>query len=361
MGGGLIGCSVARAAALEGHRVTVLEARRTGGGASRAAAGMLAPLGEAGEPGPFLSLGRASLALYPSFVEAVRGESGIDPAYLPSGRLQVALTPDDESRLSRHLEWVSDFDPGARIVAGRELRTLLPGVAPEVRWALLVPGDHQVDNRLLTAAVARAATGRGATLLEGAPVREVLVGSGRVRGVVLADGRRFPADVVVLAAGARAGGIGGVPAPPPVVPVRGQMLALGPVRSLPTRIVEGAGVYLVPRRWGRIVVGATVERVGFRDFVTPEGVAELLRGARRLLPGLAGLPPTEVWAGLRPGTPDDLPILGPDPTLPGLLHAGGHYRNGILLAPVTARILADLLAGRDPGMDLGPFRPDRFP
>lgn len=361
VGAGLIGCSVARAVALEGHRVTVLEAGRPGRGASRAAAGMLAPLGEAGEPGPFLALGRASLGLYPSFVEAVRRDSGIDPAYLPSGRLHVALDPAEEDRLTRRLAWVSRFDPGARIVAGGELRELHPALAPEARSALLVPGDHQVDNRILTVAVARAAVHRGATILEGAPARGILSTSGRVSGVALADGRRLPADAVVLAAGARAAGIEGTPIPPPVVPVKGQMLALGPVRGMGTRILEGAGVYVVPRRWGRILVGATVERVGFRESVTPEAIAGLLGGARRLLPGLAHVPATEVWAGLRPGTPDDLPILGFDPALPGLLHACGHYRNGILLAPVTARIVADLLGERDPGMDLEPFRPDRFP
>jgi glycine oxidase len=360
VGGGLIGCAVARAAALEGRRVTLLEAGRVGRGASRAAAGMLAPLGEVGEPGPFLALGRTSLSLYPSFVEAVRRESGIDPAYLPSGRLHVAFGAAEEEQLSRRLSWVSRFDPGARIVAGPELREFHPSIARDARAALLVPGDHQVDNRLLMSAVVQSATRAGVTIVEDAVVREIVSTAGVVSGVALEDGREVSAGAVVLAAGAGAGGIRGLGAPTPVVPVRGQMAALGPVRGMGARIVEGAGVYLVPRRWGRILVGATVEHVGFRNSVTPEGIAGLLRGARRLVPGLGSLPATEVWAGLRPGTPDDLPILGPDPALPGLLHAGGHYRNGILLAPITARILADLLAGRDPGIDLAPFHPRRF-
>lgn len=361
VGGGLIGCAVARAAALDGHHVTVVEARRPGLGASRAAAGMLAPLGEAGESGPFLDLARASLALYPSFVDSLRSESGIDPAYLPAGRIHVALDTEEEERLHRHLEWVSTLDAGARIVPPGELRGLLPLVTPEARAGLVVPGDHQVDNRLLTAAVVAAARRAGVHIVEGSPVQEVLHSQGHVAGVAIAGGMSLPAEVVVLAAGAHATTVRGLPDPGVVVPVRGQMVALGPLRGAGTRIVEGAGVYLVPRRWGRILVGATVERGESRNHVTPGGIASLLRGARRLLPALERLPATEVWSGLRPGTPDDLPILGGDPRLPGLIHATGHYRNGILLAPATAHIVTGLLAGRRPFVELEAFRPDRFP
>lgn len=360
VGGGLIGCAVARAAAHDGHRVTLVEARRTGWGASRAAAGMLAPLGEAGARGPFLDLGRASLALYPAFVSALREESGIDPGYLPSGRIHLGWTAGDEAHLSRELEWLTPLDGGARLLGPAELRERLPAVAPSVRIGLWVPGDHQVDNRQLVRAASLAARRAGVRIEEGIAVREIGTRGGSVSEVVLADGRRFPAEQVVLAAGAWSASVEGVPGPLPVVPVRGQMAALGPLPGLGTAVVEGAGVYVVPRRNGRVLVGASVEAVGFRESVTPDVVAALVRSARRLLPALGSVPVTEVWAGLRPGTPDDLPLLGPDPDLPGLVHASGHYRNGILLAPVTARIVVDLLAGRTPDPDPAPFAPERF-
>ncbi len=351
---------MARAAAHQGHRVTLVEARRPGWGASRAAAGMLAPLGEADARGPFLDLGRASLALYPDFVSALRAESGIDPAYLPSGRLHLGWTVEDEARLARDLEWLAPLDPEARLLGPAGLRERLPAAAPSARVGLWVPGDHQVDNRQLVRAASLAARRGGVRFEEGVAVRKVGARGGAVSEVVLSDGRRLPADHVVLAAGAWSASVEGVPGPVPVVPVRGQMAALGPLPGLGTAIVEGAGVYVVPRKNGRVLVGASVEAVGFRETVTPDVVATLVRGARRLLPALRSVPVTEVWAGLRPGTPDDLPLLGPDPDLPGLIHASGHFRNGILLAPVTARIVADLLAGRTPDPDPAPFAPGRF-
>lgn len=360
VGGGIIGCAVAREAARSGHRVTLLEAERAGRGATVAAAGMLSPLVETGGNEAFRRLGLASLDLYPAWTEALREESGVDPALLPCGRLRVALTPREGEELDLLLARALAHDPGARRVEGTELGRAFPGLDPGIRSGLLLERDHQVDNRLLARALVRAALRAGVRVREGAEVREILRSGGRVIGVALQDGTRIEAPRVVLAAGAWGGQLRGIPHPPPLVPVRGQMVALGPVPGLPPRLLEGAGVYVVPRRTGRILVGATVERVGFRKTVTPEGVSTLLRGVRRLLPLLRTVPPTEVWAGLRPGTPDDLPLLGPDPHLEGLEYAGGHFRNGILLAPITARLVLERLEGRAASIPLEPFLPGRF-
>jgi len=360
LGGGIIGCTVARAMAVEGWSVTLVEAGRVGQGASRAAAGMLAPLGEASEAGPFLELGLRSLTLFPALVSALREESGIDPAYLPCGKLEVAFTPTEEEMLLGRLAWLRSRDPGVEWLPGASVRREEPMLSPAIRGGLLLPGDHQVDNRLLTAAAVRSAEGTGVTLLQEAPADRLLRKGSRVRGIALRDGRVLEAPRVVLAAGAWSGTLQGLPRPLPVRPVRGQMASLGPVRPSPSRILASRGMYLVPRRDGRILVGATVEEAGFQATVTPDGVAGLLREAREAVPDLVGSPTLEVWAGLRPGTPDGLPVLGPDPEVEGLIHATGHYRNGILLAPVTALLVREILLGGNPSVELSPFSPLRF-
>jgi glycine oxidase len=360
IGGGVIGCSVALSLACEGVTVTLVEGGRIGQGASRAAAGMLSPLGESTAPGPFLDLGLASLALYPAFIETVRGLSGIDPGFLPSGGMDVATSQEGMERIRARETWARLHDPAAAVLSALELRERVPGIGDDAVGALHLPGDHQVDNRLLTPALAEAARRRGVRILEGSAACGVVQYRARVEGVMLANGHRIPAGQVVLCSGHRGVPLEGV-APLPVHPVRGQMAALGPVPGAPRPLLHGHGVYLVTRRNGRILVGATVESVGARAWVTPDAIASLVLRGRALLPVLQEVPVTEVWAGLRPGTPDGLPILGADPGLEGLLHAGGHYRNGILLAPVTSQVVTDLVLGRPTALDLTPFLPGRFP
>lgn len=360
VGGGVIGCTVALDLAQAGLTVTLLEARRIGAGASRAAAGMLSPVGESPKPGPFLDLALTSLGLYPAFVERVREGGGVDPALLRSGGIEIATTDEALEGMRTRLDWVHRYDPGACLLGADELRDRVPEIGPGVLGGLHLPGDHQVDNRLLTPAVAAAARRAGVRIVEGAPVRGLLRSGDRCVGVQLQGGGRVPAGLVVLAAGWEGGGLEGVPALP-LEPVRGQMAALGPLPGADRPILHAPGVYLVTRRSGRILVGATVERVGARPWVTPEGIQGLMDRAGRLLPGMGRMVPDEVWAGLRPATPDGLPVLGPDPEIPGLLHAGGHFRNGILLAPLTGRIVTALALSEPPPVDLTPLRPGRFP
>jgi len=360
VGGGIIGCSVALALACQGVTVTLLETGRIGQGASRAAAGMLSPLGESTAPGPFLDLGMSSLALYPAFIGEIRNATGIDPAFLPSGGVDVATSEQGLERLRSREAWAQLHDSGATVLAATELRELVPGLRPDALGGLYLPGDHQVDNRLLTPAVADAARRRGVRILEGAAVRGVVREGNRCGGVQLETGDTIPAERVILSIGHGGRTLAGV-APLPLRPVRGQMAALGPLPGAPRPLLHEDGIYLVTRRNGRILLGATVEAAGLRPWVTPDAIASLVRKGRALLPALQSVPVTEVWAGLRPGTPDGLPILGPDPSLAGLLHAGGHYRNGVLLAPVTGQVMTDLVLSRPPSVDLTPFLPGRFP
>lgn len=359
VGGGVIGCTVALDLARAGLSVTLLEARRMGGGASRAAAGMLSPVGESARPGPLLDLGLASLGLYPAFVERVREVGGADPALLASGGLEIAVTDESLEGMKDRLAWVTRYDPAAGLLGPDDLRARVPEIGSHVRGALHLPGDHQVDNRLLTRGLAAAVRAVGVRVREGSSVAALLRDGDRCTGVRLEGGEAVSAGLVVLAAGWEGGGIEGVPFLP-LEPVRGQMAALGPLPGAPRPILHGPGVYVVTRRSGRVLLGATMERVGPRPWVTPEGIHDLVAGARALLPGLGPLAPDEVWAGLRPATPDGLPVVGADPEVAGLLYAGGHFRNGILLAPLTGRLIADVVLSRAPLVDLGPLRPRRF-
>lgn len=360
-GGGVVGCSVARALVGEGRRVTVVDPGRQERAATWAAGGMLSPLGEAPEPGPFLELALRSRELWPAFAAGIEAETGVDLGLALSGKLLVAFDREGADALDRRRAWqeaagfdVTSLEPG-------QVGRLEPAVSGDVRAGLLLPRDGAVDNRALGRALEAAARAAGCRFLTGAAVAAVRVEAGRVTGARLDDGSEVGAGAVVVAAGAWSGGIGGLPRPLPVRPVRGQMLAYGLAEPLLHRVVAG-GVYLIPRREGgepRLLVGATQEEAGFERRTTPEALERLRAGARRLVPSLADAPVVEAWAGLRPGTPDDLPVLGRDPDVEGLVYATGHFRNGILLAPVTAEVVKGLLRGDDrPG--LAPFRPDRF-
>lgn len=361
VGGGVIGCAVARHLALRGARVRVVERGRPGEEASWAAAGMLAPLVEADGPGPFLDLLLRSREAYPAFAEALREETGIDVGYSDAGSLSLALTDADERVMEARWAWQSAAGLPVQRLTAEEARALEPHVAPALRWALRFPGDHQVENRALSRALWSAAVRAGAEFRLGAEVARVLRAGDRVAGVELAGGERLEGDAVVVAAGCWAGRLGGLPRPLPVLPVRGQLLA---VEALPPRFrhcVDSPRVYTVPRADGRLIIGATVERgAGFHKAVTPAGLRALLSAAVEVAPWVDDLPIVESWSGLRPGTPDDLPVMGEDPEVRGLFYATGHYRNGILLAPVTADAVGEAVLGSNPGVDLAPFSVTRF-
>ena len=362
VGGGVIGLAIAWRAAGAGMAVTVVD-ETPGQGASWAAAGMLAPVTEVhyGERA-LLDLNLAAADRWPAFAAEVEEASGHPVGYRPAGTLAVARDADDNAALEDLYQFQLRCGLKVERLRSRECRQLEPGLAPGIRGGVLAPGDHQVDNRALVEALLLAGRRSGVRVLEGR-VAELATDGDRVTGVVLGDGERLPAGTVVLAAGCWSGGLGGVAAEalPPVRPVKGQLLHLrGPAdEPLCSRNVRGLEVYVVPRADGRVVVGATVEERGFDTRVTAGAVHDLLRAAMELLPDVAELELLETVAGLRPGSPDNAPLLGPAGP-EGLVVATGHYRNGILLTPATADAIAELLAtGRVPEL-IAPFGPARF-
>jgi glycine oxidase len=359
VGGGVIGCAIAYNLAEAGVRVTILERSEVGAEASGASAGVLAPLDLSMEPGPLLDLCLASMPLHPPLADKLREETGIDVEYLRSGLLRVALTDEDadglravveRQRLPGMLQWV---DPEA-------LRRVEPRLAA-ARGGVYSPHLHQVNAHRLTQALARAAVGRGVALRQGAAVTGFVTNGSRVTGVRTGDGR-MTAGHVILAAGSWTGVLGrrlGVSLP--VKPMRGQMLAF-PNFSSPLRHIllgEDSG-YLAPKANGFLFVGSTVEDVGFRKNTTASVLASLRRMAVTLVPSLAYAELASDWAGLRPGSPDDLPILGPVPGWEGVSVASGHFRKGILLAPITGRLMAQWLTQGRTEMPMEPFSPARF-
>ncbi len=364
IGGGVVGLALAWRAAQRGLEVTMLERGRAGGGTSHVAAGMLAPVAEA-DPSeqPLLALGIAAAEAYPDFVAELRECSPLDPGYLRCGTLVAARNADEAEALTRALGLRTDLGLAVARLRGSQARALEPALSPSLRLALELPSDHAIDPRALTATLADAVVRAGGVLCEGAEVAGVECGDDRVKAVMLAGGRRIACEQVVMAAGAWSGQIAGLPrgAEVPLRPVKGQILHMhdpaGP--GLLGRVLRLEGAYVVPRGDGRYVLGATVEERGFDETVTAGAVLELLREAAELLPGLSELVVDELLAGLRPGTPDNAPIIGPG-AVNGLYWATGHYRGGVLLAPVTATLLAGMLAGEEPEIDLAPFTPGRF-
>ncbi len=334
-------------------------------GAWHTAAGMLAPITELQyTETPLLRLGLDSLARYPDFVAEVTAESGRPVGFRECGAVLAAWDGADLAALRDLHAFAARLGVAAQLLTGRELRELEPALAPGLPGALHAPGDHQVDPRLLHAALLDAGRRHGVHLVES--TGSVLVERDRVRGVRLADDTVLAASHVVLAAGCWSGLVDGLPpdAVPPVRPVKGQTLRLRlPGRPRIGRIVrgwvKGTPIYLVPRAGGELVVGASVEEHGFDQEPRAGAVYELLRDAQSLVPELGEAVLVEVSTGLRPGSPDNAPMIGPA-AIDGLVLATGHYRNGILLAPVTADSVAALIADGHWPDELAPFAPDRF-
>ena len=349
VGGGAIGLACAWRAARRGARVALVERSQPPGGATRVAAGMLAPVGELafGEP-ELLKMTLAAAELYPEFVAELEAASGLGADYRRDGALHVALDRDEAAELRRVHELQRSLGLGAEWLPPRRCRELEPGLTPSFNGGVHAPGEGSVDPRALTAALL-AALGEeeGVVLRTGSSVETALFEGERIAGVRTDSGEELRAAATVLATGAWSGAAEWLPpqARPAVRPVKGQILELrSPDGAAPcSRIVASERVYLVPRGDGRLIVGATVEEQGFDTAVTAGGVHELLREAYRLLPDVAEMQLVEAAAGLRPGTPDNLPLVGPSP-IQGLLWATGHYRNGILLAPLAAETLVDALA-----------------
>ena len=313
VGAGIIGCAVARELSVRGVACTVIDPRPVAGGATQASAGMLAPYVEAHERGPLLDLGVRSLAMYDGWIAAVREESGLPIEYRRIGTLETAT---------------NRFTPEHGYVAAEALAL----------------------------ALARAAERRGAQFVRARAIRIETV-EGRLQ--VVTDAGTFESSQVVLAAGAWTNEIEGVHAAP-IRPVRGQLLYLGWNAEPLSTIVWGPRCYVVPRVDGTVLVGATVEEAGFDERLTADGVRDLLDAACDLLPAARGATFLGARVGLRPASPDELPVIGADPDVPGLIHASGHYRNGVLLAPVTAKLIADLAVDGSVDSLLLAFSPSRF-
>lgn len=380
VGGGVIGLACAWRTARRGARVAVLDRARPPAGATRVAAGMLAPVGELtfGEP-ELLEMTLASARMYPEFVAEVEADSGLAAGYERSGALHVALDRDEAERLRRVHDLQRSLGLEAEWLTPRRCRELEPGIPPAFHGGVFAPGEATVDPRALSVALlaalerAEAEVRTGCEVVGGVFEGERLVGvrarptGGDGRGAAAGE-EELRADAVVLASGAWSGACDWLPeaARPPVRPVKGEVLELRPREGgeAPAgRILASERVYLVPRPDGRLIVGATVEERGFDTDVSAGGALELLREAYRLLPDVAEMNLVDAIAGLRPGTPDNLPFVGPG-AVEGLVLATGHYRNGILLAPLTAVAIAARLAGDPLPPETAPVAaasPERLP
>jgi glycine oxidase len=363
IGAGVIGLSIAWRAARRGASVCVLERGELGGGASHVAAGMLAPVTEAdsGELA-LLELGLRSARLWPAFAAELAEASGADPGLRRCGALVVARDRDEADALERELALRLELGLDVERLLPSAARRREPALAPTIRLALDVPGDHSADPRATVFALAEAGRRTGVALYTRAAVRRISCEGAKIANVQLAGGAVVATEQVVVAAGAWSGALAGLPdaARFPLRPVKGQIMRLrdpaGP--GLLERIVRFEGGYLVPRGDGRYVLGATMEERGFDTSVTAGGLYELLRDAGELVPGIHELAVEEAAAGLRPATPDNAPVLGRCAEVEGLVWATGHHRNGILLAPVTAELVVGALEGADDVPDA--FGPGRF-
>jgi len=349
IGGGVIGLTAAWRLAERGASVVVLERGRSGSGTSHVAAGMLAPVAEADpQEEPLLRLGIDGARDYPQFIAELRERAGLDPGYLRCGTLMVARDRDEAESLEREHHVRQRLDLQVSRLRPTQARALEPSLAPTLRGALELPDDHAVDPRTLTSALAEAVRHDGGRVREGAEVQALEIDRDAVQGVRLASGERLGGEAVVVAAGVWSRGLAGIPdeVQVPLRPVKGQILRLvdpsGP--GLLTRVLRMRPTYVVPRGDGRYVLGATMEERGYDTTTTAGATFELLRDAMELLPGLSELVLDELSAGLRPGTPDNAPVIGPGLT-EGLFWATGHYRHGILLASKTAELIAGAVLG----------------
>jgi glycine oxidase len=364
VGAGVIGLACAWRAAQADMSVRVIERSEPGSGASGVAAGMLAPVGEAtwGEEA-MLDAALASHGMWADFAGELAEAGQAETSLLRNGALHVALDADEAGELRRRFDLMSSLGLEAEWLTGRECRLLEPGLGPSVFAGVHAPHESGVDPAAIVSARRRGCESEGVQIVTGMPVTQALRDGDAIRGVVTEDGAAHPADSTILAAGAWSGSVPWLPATasPPVRPVKGQILTLRGTAADPPagRIVVSERVYLVPRSDGRLIAGATVEEMGFDTRVTAGGVFELLREAYRALPDVAELELERVVAGLRPGTPDNAPIVGAG-DLDGLVLATGHFRNGILLAPLTAQGIVALLQGEALPPALGVADPARF-
>ena len=353
IGAGIIGLALARQLARKGEAVWLVDPRQPASEASWAAAGRLSVSAEAEGPGGLFELCRRAAAIYPDFVRELEEESGLAAAYRTEGALFLYHSDAERAALEERFGWQRELGVPAVHLDAQEVRILEPQVSAAGGYFL--PGDCQVDNRLLCAALAESCRKAGVTFLQ-TSVSKVTWQGGRVTGAGLIDGSRLGADAVVNAAGAWASRIA-APGPPIMVqPVKGHMLAVATEGWTLTHVAQDGQVYLVPRAGGRLVIGSTMENAGYDKAIDPATISNLRTAAHRLVGRLAEATMVDAWTGLRPMVVRGGPRIGPG-SLPGYFLAIGHYRKGILLAPLTAQLLAAVIGGAEPDPLLAPFLP----
>lgn len=395
IGGGVIGLSIARELSLRGvRRVALIERGEFGREASWAAGGILAPQVEADRADEFFNLASASRDLYPAFVQALEKETGIDVQLDQTGTLYVGFTEDDEHEMRRRFDWQTRAGLRVEWLNGEDARRLEPNLSARVRCALRFPDDWQIENRRLTEALLACNRNLGVQLITSCEINSVRIDNGRVTGIESGRSISLPpstggefartvtppptpprtrggerastsidAATVVIAAGAWSSDIGiskTNSSPVQIEPVRGQMLCFQIEPTFAHHVIYSPGGYLVPRRNSRLLAGSTSETVGFEKRVTQAGTESIRAMAFEIAPALESAAIVDSWAGFRPHAPDDLPVIGRAGDIEGLFYATGHYRNGILLAPITAKLMAETIVEGSASNLLEAFSPSRF-
>ena len=352
IGGGVIGLSIARQ--LAGSKsVLLLDRGPTGQGTSHSAAGMLSPLSEADDQGPFFQLCRSSLAMYDRFIEELQQESGLDVAYSKEGLLSLASSEEAAATLRHRYEWQRQAGFGVELLLPAEVKKMEPLITAPITHAIFMKGERSVAPRRLLNAIRESCYARGVEIRTGVHVDAISANTIHFAHM------RMQAASIIIASGVWSAEFEGLKPRISISPRKGQILSLAMPAGAFRRMIRWGHSYFVPRSIGELIVGATNEDVGFESSVTPAGLGRLLTDAQAISSHVGSYPILETWTGLRPATPDELPILGPA-AVPGVYYATGHYRNGVLLAPITATIVADLVEGRRPGIDIQPYSPSRF-
>ena len=359
LGGGIIGCALAEELARHGQRVLLVERGRIGMEASSAAAGILSAHMDLPTPGPLFELCQVSRRMYPRWVEHLERRSGISVGYHVDGILYLAMTGREEQAMERQVRWQTKLGLVVERWSRKDVRRREPSVDGSMKRGFFFPNEAQVDNVRLMHALSGACRHADVELREQTAVRRLLIREQAVHGVET-DRGAFEASIIVNCLGSWAAMAGAFPVPLPVEPARGQMLAFRAPKRLVHHAVMSQRAYMVQRRDGRLLVGSTIEFTGFEKALTLDGMHAILSGLRQMSSALNQCTFLEAWAGFRPCAKDQLPILGKT-SIDGLYVATGHFRHGILLAPITAKVMTELILKRGhPSIDLSPFSPQRF-
>ncbi len=358
LGGGIIGCALAEELARRGRRVTILERGSIGAESSSAAAGILSAQMDLPKPGPLFELCQAARRMYPRWIEHLERRSGVSVGYHVDGILYLAMTGREERVMDRQVQWQLKRELRVDRWSPKEVRRHEPAVDGKVKRGFHFPTEAQVDNVALMRALAVACRKSSVDLREGVAARRLLLRGRAVHGVETDQGT-VEASAVVNCLGSWAAMGGAFPVPLPVEPARGQILCFRGPKRVVRHAVMSERAYVVQRRDGRLLVGSTIERAGFEKALTLTGMHAILCGTRHMTSALEACTFLDAWAGFRPATTDKLPILGAT-SIEGLYVATGHFRHGILLAPITAQLMAELLVTGRSSLDLSPFSPQRF-